>query len=891
MMKRVWKIAIRYINYYKGQSIAIFFSIILSMGLITGIGTLLHSGRERNYEESKRLYGSWHCVVAKNFESEEQLKSKVEGYEVEKAGLWETKEIVEKPWNLEFVYADETCRNMLGRELEKGSYPQRTDEVALDYYTIQSLGVSDEIGDYIILGGERYKLSGIVSNQWDANVGEMQAFVSEKFPQKEENNNWYVSFKEKNVYHQIENFMAQYSLDNAQININTDIVDYIGGISISEAIGIIRTGIHLPEGKIGYILGNLKTRCNILENGILLCIGVFGAFVIYSIFHISIYKRLSQYGVLYTLGIGDRTIFSIILSELCIIFAVGYPIGCFLGNIVVRIFFKRIGTAFVEQNIGSVQAGVHISQAEKFFAASTVDAGSFMISWKAVWFGMAVFLILLCLISYTILKKIQKYTVIQIMRGNKREICQTRKIYSKKHSDMVGVLTRKFMFANSGSFLGMIVSLALGGIIFLGSTFAIENTRVNNQLVLKTDDGLGSELQISEQSSKLSDTIPQEVITNIEKLDGIEGIYPVKYWLGEFPLSKEQVIWDSYCAEIANDPSWKPDSVIMEKYNGQCLREENGNYKMKCNVYGYEDVMLEQMEQYTLEGEINPVAMKQENTVILKTWMDGQGGYEGIDLKVGDSIKLKVPKNETIPDEVLRFKSADEYYTEKEFVISAIVSRPMVKNNNFIGDDGTSSLDIIMTNQQMQENFGIEDYNMASILMKQGYDSTVLVQEISQFTNGISKCAIKDNTGAIEAHEIYLKQKMYFFYAVTVIIVIVSMLHMLNSLNYLMISRKREFGILRAMGITDSGFLKMIMKEGFYYGVCASIVTLVFYMPIRAGLYYLMRNVWLYIMPQKSLPLFYYVGIVGMNILVCVVAVLISVRVVLKKEVVSELKI
>ena len=40
--------------------------------------------------------------------------------------------------------------------------------------------------------------------------------------------------------------------------------------------------------------------------------------------------------------------------------------------------------------------------------------------------------------------------------------------------------------------------------------------------------------------------------------------------------------------------------------------------------------MLNELNDYLLEGEIDPEKMREEDTVILATLMDGQGNYDGI---------------------------------------------------------------------------------------------------------------------------------------------------------------------------------------------------------------------------------------------------------------------
>ena len=51
-----------------------------------------------------------------------------------------------------------------------------------------------------------------------------------------------------------------------------------------------------------------------------------------------------------------------------------------------------------------------------------------------------------------------------------------------------------------------------------------------------------------------------------------------------------------------------------------------------------------------MEG-IDPDTMRKEDTVIFKTIMGGQGTYEGIAVKAGESITLKTPRSTEVPAE------------------------------------------------------------------------------------------------------------------------------------------------------------------------------------------------------------------------------------------------
>lgn len=299
--------------------------------------------------------------------------------------------------------------------------------------------------------------------------------------------------------------------------------------------------------------------------------------------------------------------------------------------------------------------------------------------------------------------------------------------------------------------------------------------------------------------------------------------------------------------------------------------------------------MLEELADYLLEGSIEPKSMLKKDTVILKTLMDGQGNYDGIDLSPGDSIRLKVPKNASVPEAALRFEGEADWYLEKEFTVAAVVSRTLGKNDNFIGDNGTSTVGVIMTNQQMQEHFGIDGYDSIGITLDKGADHHKVSDKIRAVTGEIPNCLVKDYTQLIEQQELYLRQKMFFFYGIAFILLLISIFHILNSMQYLVASRKHEFGILRAMGITDAGFCRLLVKEGFCYGICSGLFMAVLYLVVHKVLYYGLQHVFLYLHANANLPLLPLLGMVVLNLVICITAMLWAGKEVLDGNIIDEI--
>lgn len=112
---------------------------------------------------------------------------------------------------------------------------------------------------------------------------------------------------------------------------------------------------------------------------------------------------------------------------------------------------------------------------------------------------------------------------------------------------------------------------------------------------------------------------------------------------------------------------------------------------------------------------------------------------------------------------------------------------------------------------------------------------------------------------------------------------------MINSMLYLIAARKREFGILRAMGITDSGFRKMIAKEGLRYGIYSGITVLIVYFIVQKILYYFMVHVYLYLHPRPLISCEVLVTVLVLNIGICVSITLLSGETILKKQIIEEI--
>lgn len=297
----------------------------------------------------------------------------------------------------------------------------------------------------------------------------------------------------------------------------------------------------------------------------------------------------------------------------------------------------------------------------------------------------------------------------------------------------------------------------------------------------------------------------------------LSQVYATKYTLGELIIQKKELEWEEYFNEHNND------SYFQQHFGGICVEKDNGTYGIKYDVYGYDTGMMEQLQEFLIEGEINPDELEEGNQIIAVANQDGQGNYNFYGKHPGDTVTLRVPKDGKDSD-VLKFQDSEESYTTKEFEIAAITSRALAQEDSYLNREPWSNMQsFIMTNRQISSQYGITDYSFVNASPADGADADKVSGLLLQKIQDVPKAVLQDYTTAIETQKNYLRQQQLFFSGIAVILLVISLFHIMNSMNYSILSRRKEYGIIRAMGITDIGFYRMILRTGIMYGLLADV--------------------------------------------------------------------
>lgn len=938
------KLAYQYMKFYKSQTLAIFASIVLTAVLLSGVSSLMYSSQRNSLENNKMVYGSWHyCVnvgssddknentgekrlsagkeeqagVSSGDINEDEIRAAEKDQKssrgnldadgmstaakaleelcgsnpdadsgLEQCGKMEIRDIVTKPYRIYFVNTDESYRQMAHREVAEGKYPEGEDEIAADYYTLGNLGFSGNIGDVLSLEGKDYILTGIIKSAWASESDEMEIFVGEDFAGQTSRELFYLRFDErKKLYKQLDAFLDKYQIPSEAVRANDEVTAYLRGEKPDSIYDIIKFALTDEKGNFTYVALKLQSEYNLALNGMILLLGIFSLFIIYSIFRISVSKRRAEYGIMQTLGIGDAKIGGTLILELWILFLTGYPLGCLLGTGMLKMLYHRFEGVFSVKTAGIADVGVRLSKTEQFYLQDGIEGSAFYVCWDAVFIGFLFLMAALAAVGFCTVYSMRRQSLRQVMSGDVSFI-KSRKIYSLRNISLVNVVVRKFMFSNKKKVIGILLSLSIGGCIFLCTTYMVENLKIHAEMSMKSDDGLGSEYRVSLKSAVLSDTIPKEAVDELKKISGLYDVYASKYVLGELTIRENELEWDEYFKEQ------NQDSYFQQHFGGICVKKDNGTYGIKYDVYGYDDGMLGELQDFVIEGEIHPDDLKKGNKIIAAANVDGQGNYNFYGKHPGDKVVLRVPKELDCASGVLKFQSSKKHYREMEFEIAAIVSRALAKEDSYLNVEGWEDMQsVMMTNQQMSDLLGIDDYCFVNASLTAGADSAEVSSRILQKIQDVPKAVLRDYTMAIEMRKNDLGQQQLFFSGIAIVLLVISLFHIMNSMNYSILSRRREYGILRAMGITDSGFYKMILRTGILYGLLADLlVFLVYHIVFRKIMDYYMAHVVQFLHISAGVPNAVMAAVMALNLLIASAAVMLPANKMAKQNIIYEIK-
>ena len=676
----------------------------------------------------------------------------------------------------ELYYMDDTAIKLGFCEPTTGRKPEAANEIIMDTKAMKLLGVPTELGVPVTLvmdvHGQEVVRDFVLSGWWEADpVVNASIMVTSRAYMEEHIGELYNSYKE------------DYDLTGA---INCYIM-FGNSLNLEHKLArvITESGFSMEEENEKYIAGNvnwayLSTNFSLDPMTVIVVMGaavliIFsGYLIIYNIFQISVIRDIRFYGLLKTIGTTGKQIRMIIRRQAMQLSCVGIPIGLGLGFI--------IGCKLVPliMNISYYKGAQFETTANPF-----------------IFVGSSVFSLITVAISTAKPGRIaSQVSPVEAVKYTDAESNIKRRKNAGKAAGIAGMAAAN-LGRNKKRTVLVILSMALSLVLFHTLYTASIGFDMDKYLstFVDTDFLIGHADYFNARYSAIESGLSETMIQAVKEEPGYEegGLYLSNSWSAEYFSAEEP-------------ENYTPHTWVN--------RDEEGN--IACEVYGVDDFTLGRLE--VIEGELDVEKLKSGHYILEGVQLDDNGAVieESSNYNVGDTVILHNHK-------ALSENSIDNEYCTWEYEVLAKVK---IKHytNSLRRYGGYSSFYIPAEIYcEMTAEPGIMSYAF-NVSDEAEADMEAFLKN---YTENIEPVMNYSSKAVCEAEFEGMKNMILMVGGMlSFIIGLIGVLNFINSMLTSIITRRREFAMLEAIGMTKRQLRTMLLLEGLYYTAGVSVLTI-----------------------------------------------------------------
>lgn len=796
-----------YIKKYKNRSISIGIGIVLGIALIVGVGSLSFSAKEQNIKQTEYELGShfvrYNDLNDSQVDDIEKMKNDGTGDNpkdnIGKLGLitYYDSSTPESDDLTNIASVNRELLELQNTELVKGNFPKKANEVVIEKWVLDNLGVKPEIGQKITIDlygrkkKETFVVSGILSDRVSAkSSGIMEIFLNRDLKKSNEKTDAYVRFKDdKNIVENIYLVADDLGLDNEGISVNKMLLDAMGQLE-----------------EIDY---------NLIYSAIAAAIVL--AIVVYGVFNISIIQRISEYGVIRAIGGKLSDIVKLLLTELLLIWLVSLPIGVAVGYLVAVLLKKVSGNVFTE---------------------IAVELSTISVPIEIIGFASVVSLLIIVFIVVLLAWKIKRISPIDEIRGNiktsvdkkrNQKMIRKRKNNSLSYSKIIPIeikMAMKNVLRNKSGFAITLISMCLGSVMFLASSFYSDLMK-DQQKKLDEVSRVNTDFKISMKPTKpMYAGYSAKDIEDIRNINGVENVDEIRSLYARMFLKENQILDNEYFKK-ENEGTYTKNVL-----GGLLVDCGNGDKILKSGVYGYNDTLLKKLDKHLAKGNVNLKEMNNEEVAI--AMVPKNNGKYTVGVDIGDKLKVTFREDGISSEEYLKMTDTGGKYITKEFKIVGIVNELVDYSDYYVSDN---SVNLVLSNKQFEKFSGYKNAQIVNIEMNDNANREKVAKQILTIANRTSGNVFSDLTEERMTLAAMEENKQMFINAIIGILFLISIINIVNNIKYSMVSRRAEFGIIRAVGADNKMFRKIVLSEGLMYGLYSGVISVIVALIVCWGIY------------------------------------------------------
>ena len=831
----------------KARTIVTIIGVILATAMISAVVTLGISLQRYMYDYAVETDGNWH-VVAKGL-SEERVKEFQENEEVKDFSVISEigyAKIGENDEDLfgQYLYLqsiDEKAAEMLSLKLNQGRLPENENEIIIqgglqqndneirigDTISFPVGDRKDEEGNSLLYNApveddEEVKLTETFQKREDRQftvVGFLEhwgntqrsgagldAFIG-KGPESQSINHLYME-----LYHPSDtfDFIEKYK-DDTFMQENTSVLKWMG-ISGNDTFQ-------------GMLIGMLTI--------LIVIIGIGAVSLIYNAFSISLRERTTQFGLLSSIGATKRQLRRSMWQEALVVGAIGIPIGILSGIGGIGVTLHFIGESMARYIHGTEDGKITLETSPGAILLSALIA--FLIICISVWIPAA---------------RIKKITPLEAIRANKDVCIRSKEVKSpkiiQKLFGLEGMLANKNYKRDRKKYRATVFSLTVSIVLFTAATLFSNYMDMTGAFMLEAPE---YELQYVDWENELAKEEREDLLRMFESGEDVK----------EVDLHGEM----SIPAEIAKDDTTRESRDNLEGYELQNFYDLSESETVSLDAekwYDYFKVIGlpdEEFRTYASSHGIDPEPYMQEgNKDVL--YYDAYGFFNA------DTSRYE--KIHTIQEEgtKIRFLPQIDYENNETPSVqtildqaSGVVLKKQMKTLPEGISEPNSFCTIIIPENRAEALIGIDSYNRSgfawfyqikSANYQKSYESLTAKME----ERGMNKDSLFNAAQRYEEDRgIQIAIRILSFGFITLISLIAAV-NVFNTISTNIMLRKREFAMLKSMGMNMKSMKKMMNYEcliyGFrsiFYGVILSIlISFAMFMVLSQGVAIDFRQPW-----------------------------------------------
>lgn len=846
------KVTIQSLKKNRTRTIVTIIGIILSAAMICAVTTSVSS--LKHYLSEYAIYndGDWHGMVNdstydeyKEIKDSDQVEESFYGQVLGYAKI-DSKNVY-KPY-LYVLGGDEGFFSHLPIHMIEGELPKDSTEILLPQHLEENGGVDYQIGDVITLGlGERmldgyhlgqynpcYEYDWVtgedVSNGEELQVNQTRTYKVVGFYERP-------SFEEYSAAGYTALTVAEEETTSLRYDIYfkmehpKEVYDFMESLQLE---GTYNSDVLLYEGVSKY-----DTFSVMLTSFAVIIIGLimFGSIsLIYNAFAISVSERTKQFGLLSSLGATKRQLRQMVFFEAFVVSVIGIPVGVLSGILGIAVTLHFVGNKFISMLGGGFDQPMKIC-----------------VSWESVIVAAVVALVTVFLSAWLPSKRATKVSAVEAIRQSADIKMEKRQVKTSKLTyrlfGLPGVLASKYYKRSKKKYRATVLSLFMSIVLFVSasafSEYLMESVSggmaVAGYDLWYTEAGVAGE-NIEDKEEFLELLTSEEHVTS--------GAYTEQHYF-------DGVIGDQYLTDAYRENEERRSSYVYSDIPIDIEKEKG--------IYGYfyfvDDTEFHKLlEEYGLdEGDyynsVEPMGIAIDENV----QFDGDTQrYVTIDTLKGDTYEITAYMEKDIEgytysgrymDEngayVYRYQSLEneEEYLDLNFEDS---HESYVLRGRKVITEEPYYIPKIQTNLQMIYPFSRKEEVLQGVETKDSVDNTYYLKSDDHKAsydnlnkllseNGYNADFLFDYGEDVESSRNVVIIIQVFSYGFIVLISMIAAANVFNTISTNINLRRREFAMLKSVGMTQKGFNKMMNFECLLYGSKA----LLYGLPVSAAVTYL----------------------------------------------------